>query len=236
VNQEEANLAVRDLGCVTNIEVIKTFIDLNGANVIDAGCGSMTFTRQLSEGGANVTAIDPDPVQAKKNRDGDLIDGINFVECGAEKLPVEDSSIDGIFFAYSLHHVPRKLYQEVFHEIRRVLNDDGFLYVIEPIDCPLNQVMTLFHDEEIEREAAQRALRDLANPMFEKADVVKYNSWRQFESFDDFATQFTSKSFNTLYTEDDVRRKEVRELFERLGAPDYRFAAPKQVNYYQRKV
>ena len=60
-----------DLGFRTNVDVLKSFIDIKGMNVIDAGCGGMTFTRHLSELGGNVLAIDPDPVQAELNRNGD---------------------------------------------------------------------------------------------------------------------------------------------------------------------
>ena len=55
---------IRDLGCITNIEVINQFVSLDGQLVIDAGCGDLGFTRLLAEQGARVLAIDPDPVQA----------------------------------------------------------------------------------------------------------------------------------------------------------------------------
>ena len=32
-----------------------------------------------------------------------------------------------------------------------------------------------------------------------------------------------------IYTEADVRRAEVKEAFQQLGGPDYRFKSPKQV-------
>lgn len=218
-----------DLGCITNIEVIKKFVDLRGKRLIDAGCGDMTVAKMLAENGANVLAIDPDSVQAQRNREADPIPGIEFVETGAESIPVEDQSVDGVFFSYSLHHVPARIYPEVFQEVRRVLKPNGFLYVIEPTDCPLNQVMMLFHNEEKERAAAQDALHQLAKPHFETCNEVIYHSIRPFESFEDFAWHFSSRSFNTLYSEADVRASQVEEAFERLGAPDYQFAAPKRV-------
>lgn len=220
---------INDLGCVTNIEVIQRFVELEGRQLVDAGCGDMTVARMLAENGANVLAIDPDSIQAQKNRQADPIPGIKFVETGAESIPVEDHSIDGVFFSYSLHHIPENIYTEVFQEVRRVLKPTGYLYVIEPTDCPLNQVMMLFHDEERERAAAQNALHQLAKPYFEICHEVTYHSIRSFESFEDFARHYSSRSFNTLYSENDVRAPQVEELFERLGAPDYQFSAPKRV-------
>ena len=222
-------LQTNDLGCTTNIDVINRFVSLDGRFVIDAGCGDMAFSSQLADQGTRVLAIDPDPVQAELNRAADPIPKIEFIETGADQLPVKDDSVDGIFFAYSLHHIPHAVYPKVFDEVVRILQPNGFLYVIEPTGCPLNDVMKLFHDEDAVRAAAQQALEEIAAPMFNQVDVVTYHDYRQFDSFEHFARHFASRSFNTIYTEADVRRAEVKEAFERIGSPDYRFQSPKQV-------
>lgn len=221
--------SAKDLGCITNIEVINQFVSLAGRHVIDAGCGDMTISRQLAENGANVLAIDPDPVQAELNRAALPIQNIEFAETGADSIPVEARTIDGVFFSYSLHHIPQAIYPQVFGEVLRVLKPDGFLFVIEPMDCPWNDVMKLFHNEDREREAAWSALEELAVTSFTSAQAVTYHSFAQYESFDQFAKHFASRSFNSLYTEADVRRPEVEAAFDRLGRPDYRFQSPKQV-------
>ena len=81
----------KDLGCQTNLDVINQFVSLTGQFVIDAGCGSMVFTRSLLEQGAQVLAIDPDPVQAELNRTADPLANLEFVETGAEQLPVSQT-------------------------------------------------------------------------------------------------------------------------------------------------
>lgn len=223
----------KNLGCQTNIDVINRFVSLSERFVIDAGCGSMTFTRPLVDHGARVLAIDPDPVQAEINRAALPIANLEFIETGAEQLPVASGTVDGIFFAYSLHHVPENLYPQVFDEVTRVLAPDGFLYVIEPINCPLNKVMKLFHDEDRERAVAWQALEQLAMPAFQSAQVVTYHNFSQYESWEDFASQFAGRSFNTIYTAADVHRPEVKKAFERLGGPDHRFSSPKQAMILQ---
>ena len=90
-------------------------------------------------------------------------------------------------------------------------------------------VMKLFHNEDRERAAAWQALEELAKTAFHSAEAVTYHSFAQYESFEQFAQRFASRSFNSLYTEADVRRPEVEAAFERLGGPDYRFQSPKQV-------
>ncbi len=217
-----------DFGCTTSIEVIKQFVPLKGTSVVDVGCGDMTFSMPLAELGAQVLAIDPDPVQAKLNRESEPRLGLTFAEAGAESLPVADRSMDGVFFSYSLHHIPAETYPRVFQEIFRVLKPGGFLLVIEPLGCPLNEVMKLFHDEDRERAAAQQGLVELAVPRFDLAEVVTYHSFIQYDSFDQFADRYSSRSFNTLYTEADVRHPAVEAAFEAHGQPDYRFQSPKQ--------
>ena len=218
-----------DLGFATNLEILERYLSLRGRVVLDIGCGSLTFSKQLAELGAVVTGVDPDPVQAEKNRHAALAKNVNFVEASADQLPFPADSVDGVTFSYSLHHIPAALYPRVFGEVKRVLRSDGFLYVIEPIDCPLNRVMRLFHDEDQARADAQTALAKIAKPMFAESLESVYRSTRKFESFEDFAEFFTSKSFNTIYTEADVRADEVRKLFEHHGAPNYEFEAPKRM-------
>jgi ubiquinone/menaquinone biosynthesis C-methylase UbiE len=168
---------VKDLGCVANVDVINQFVALEQQFVIDAGCGNMTFSRHLSDLGAKVLAIDPDPVQAEINRASEPIRNLEFVETGADRLPVASGAVDGVFFSYSLHHVPADLYPRVFEEVLRILKPSGFLYVIEPIDCPVNEVMKLFHNEDRERAAAWKALEQLADSTFTSMQVVKYHSY-----------------------------------------------------------
>lgn len=221
-----------DLGERSNLDVLNELLDLPGKSVLDAGCGDMGFSKCIAEAGANVLAIDPDTRQAALNVKQPRTPNLRFVEAGAEKLPVEDSSLDGIFFIYSLHHVPAEMYAQVFSEVFRALKPSGFLHVIEPTGCPLNDIMMLFHDEEAERQAAQTALAQYAVPRFEEVKSVKYHAARQFENFEHFAREFSGRTFNPGYTEADVRARPVQDLFERTGAPEYRFEAPKLVHCF----
>lgn len=124
-----------------------------------------------------------------------------------------------------------EIHRAVIDEVVRVLRPNGFLYVIEPTDGAANEVMKLFHDEDRERAAAWRALETIAVPRFKTVDAVSYHGVVQYESWDDYADRFTSKSFNLLYSNADVRRPEVEEAFHRLGGPEHRFESPKNVMF-----
>ncbi len=227
---------ITDLGCVSNLDVIRRFVSLKGLHILDIGCGDMGFTRQLTEAGASALGIDPDSRQAEKNRAATAERGLKFEQAGADAIPVADQTFDGVFFAYSLHHIPEALYGKVFSEVERVLKPEGFLYVIEPTDCPLNQVMRHFHNEDRERAAAQQALQTLAAPLFRSLQVVTYHSESIFESFEQFAERFSSRTFNPHYTAADVRQEAVRQAFAEQGGVEHRFQSPKQVMYLKGKV
>ena len=216
-----------DLGLQLNADVMSRFLSLDGKRVLDIGCGALPFTRILAELGASAVGVDPDPIQAEKNRTAEPIPNVKFIEAGADQLPFDDQSFDGVTFAYSLHHVPSDVYPQMFDEIFRILKPGGFLYVIEPTDCDGNEVLRLFHDEQQVRADAWEALQTFAKPRFEQCETVTYYSVTQFESWDDYATRYASKSFNSNYTEADVRRDEVREAYERLAGPENQLEARK---------
>jgi len=198
-----------------NVEVLRRQIKLVGKQVVDIGCGSMTFSKTLAAEGASVLAIDPDSRQAGLNRESlvGVDNGIAFAEAGAESIPASDDSQDGVFFAYSLHHIDASEHDTVFKEVNRVLRDDGFVYVIEPIGGPLNDVMRLFHDEEVERAAAWLSLAAYAK-QFDRISAFEYHSIVEFENWDAFVNSYGKRSFNPGYTREDVCRDAVRESFE----------------------
>ena len=229
-------------GETTSLDILSREIELHGLKLLDVGCGSLGFTRQLLSAGCNVVGIDPDPIQATKNRihpdiaDPDELENFSFIEAGAEEIPLDSDIADGVVFSFSLHHIPESLYWRVFDEVQRLLRKDGFLCVIEPTDGPLNQVLKLFHDEDHERDAAQHALRTCAAPLFFDCQDFSYHSYIEYDSFEQFAAHFAKQSFNELYSEEDVYQNSVREKFESLGAPDYRFFSPKKMFLGKRLV
>ena len=217
------------VGFSSNIAIVNQFLSLKALVVLDIGCGDMKFSRLLIEQGAQVVAIDPDPIQATINRESDPRPSLEYIECGAEEIPLGSNTVDGIFFSHSLHHIPMDSFKEVFNEVSRVLKPGGFLYVIEPVDCSMHQVYKLFHDEERQLEAAQAALTSLAVPAFESGLIITYYSYSQFQSWEHFVVQYGTRSFNTKYSDADIRRPEVEAAFYQWGGANHQFQLKKQV-------
>lgn len=224
-----------DIGQKTDLEVIDRYLSIDGRFLVEAGCGNMHLSKELASRGAVVLAIDPDPIQAAKNKQAETIANVGFAEAGADALPVERSQTDGILFPYSLHHIPRDLLGKVFDEAHRVLKDDGFVYVMEPVAAgALNDIMSLFHDEFEVRKSAQQALDEIAIPGFKKTTVVTYHYSVSYKSWEHFVSSYAGKSYNTNYSEEQVRDARVREAFEDIGGPlGYTFDSPMRVTYLQ---
>lgn len=225
-----------DIGLCTDLEALDKFLTVDGLFLIDAGCGNMHLSRELAARGARVLAIDPDPVQALKNQQAQTVANVGFAQTGADSIPVESRSVDGVLFPYSLHHIPDDLYPAVFHELHRILKPDGFVYAIEPVAAGnLNEVMRLFHDEQVVREAAQAALDTWGSHYFDELDVITYRIPVQYSSWEEYAARYASKSYNTHYTESDVRADKVRDRFMELGEPTgFSFESPMKVSYLRR--
>jgi len=236
----QTNIPVKkqNLGMRTDLEVIDQCLQPDEQFLIDAGCGNMHLSKALAKRGAHVLAIDPDPVQAEKNRAADIIANVGFTETGADNIPVEDQSVHGVLFSYSLHHVPANLYEAVFTEVLRVLRPDGFVYIMEPVaNGDLNEVTRLFHEEGPVREAAQRAIETLAMPHFSQVDVIEYSTGVNYDSWEHFVSQYANKSFNSNYTEAQVRAEHVRDTFLAVGEHrNFAFESPMRVTWLRTPV
>lgn len=109
---------------------------LQGASVLDLGCGGGHVAFAAAAAGASVTAYDLSAemlaaVTAEAERRG--LDRIETRQGAAEALPFADAAFDAVLTRYSAHHwrdVPAAL-----AEARRVLKPDG-LFVVCDIVAP----------------------------------------------------------------------------------------------------
>lgn len=224
-----------ELGELNDMEAIGQLLPVGGLNLIDVGCGAGVMAKALAEQASTVLGIEPDPVQAEKNRAAQPAVNVTLKEAGGEAIPAEDNSVDGVFFFRSLHHVPGALMDKALAEAARVLKPDGFLYVLEPgMEGNHFTMMRPFHDETEVRTLAQQALERTAEGLFEESGKYAYMMRPRHESFDAMVDQFTGMSFNAI-TREMMDVPEVREAFEAARADDgYVFDQPMLVNLYRR--
>ncbi|MBV1897417.1 MAG: class I SAM-dependent methyltransferase [Rhodobacteraceae bacterium] len=164
---------------------LKQAVDLTGLDLLDLGCGAGWLSRRMAgEGAASVTAIDTDADRITRNiaKDGTTV---RFLTGAAERLPLQDASLDLIVMMKSLHHVPIAQMDVAFSEFARVLRPGGKMYICEPAyEGAFNEVLVPFHDEGPERAAALQAI--LCADGFDIIKEFDYLRPVDFTSIDDF--------------------------------------------------
>jgi len=223
-----------DLGIADEMEVIDRFVPVGGLEVLDVGCGDGRVAKQLAERGAKTIGVEPDPVQAEKNRTSSPIPNLSFVEAPGQTLPISDNLMDGVFFSFSLHHIPREYMDEALSEAVRVLKPNtGFLYVLEPmLEGSLEDVYRPFHDETKVRTEAYKALSRCATPCFAETHELHYRETIRYDSFATFVEE-TTRSTYSVFLRERVDTPSVKALFELGRVEDgYEFIQHSRVNLY----
>jgi ubiquinone/menaquinone biosynthesis C-methylase UbiE len=149
ISDPEANLVAKEG------DILDELLHLEGATVLELGCGKAEKTRIVAQKAATVLALEVDETQLAKNLTITDLSNVRFAHGGAEQIPAADSNFDIVLMFKSLHHVPTDLMDRVFSEIRRVLKPGGVAYISEPVYAgDFNEILKLFHDEKAVREAA----------------------------------------------------------------------------------
>ncbi len=144
-----------------NSEVLAELVPLEGARVLDLGCGAGDLLRWLLRRKADAFGLDPQlPLLL---RAAGAVGSERCIAGRAEALPFADGSFDAGIFFNSLHHLPETVMPAALAEARRVLRRDGRLLVVEPIAAGgYFEVMRPVEDETVVRAAARRAVRAAA--------------------------------------------------------------------------
>jgi ubiquinone/menaquinone biosynthesis C-methylase UbiE len=228
----------KNLGELTDIGALAVLLQLGGLSVVDIGCGPGTVARELCARGATVLGVEPDPIQAEKNRNAAPVAGLTFVEAKAQALPVESQSVDGVFFFRSLHHVPVAEMDAALAEAARVLKrETGFLCVMEPGMTGTHfPVMRPFNDETMVRTQAQAALARTARRLFASEALFRFVQYPRYENFEAMVARVTGQTFINIQREN-VETEEVRKLFA-AGLKDgaYVFEQPMLLNLYRNVI
>jgi 2-polyprenyl-3-methyl-5-hydroxy-6-metoxy-1,4-benzoquinol methylase len=109
--------------------VIATVAPLEGAAILDDGCGSGYIARELARlVGPTGSVVGVDRVDERQTTDG-----FEFVLLESNQLPRDDESFDLVVSNHVLEHVGEYEQQlEYLREIHRVLRPGGWLYLAVP--------------------------------------------------------------------------------------------------------
>jgi SAM-dependent methyltransferase len=108
-------------------EAAESLSDRHGSladrRIVDLGCGPGFYTEAFRALGAEVLPVDNDPAELAMLGQPPA----GAVVADAAKLPLDDESVDGVFFSNALEHTPQP--DAVIDEIARVLRPNGWAYI-----------------------------------------------------------------------------------------------------------
>jgi len=133
--------------------------------------------------------------------------------------------------------VPLQQMGQAFSEVHRVLRPDGLLYVSEPVFAgPLNEVMRLFHDEELVRTAALRAIQEaVSSGAWEQLSETQFQMPVHFRDFADFEKRLIDITY-VNHRLDPMTLQQVRARFEMYMSTDgAHFTRPMRVNLLRKR-
>ena len=218
----------------TEFDVLSRLLPLEGARVLELGCGAAEKTRQIAESTdvSEIVAVEIDSIQYAKNLEIDDLPTVTFKSFGAEAIAEPDNSFDIVLMFKSLHHVPGPAMNDAMSEIRRVLKPGGLAYISEPVFAgSFNEVIRLFHDESAVRLAAFEAVsRAVDASVLELVEETFFTNILRLKHFG----QFEAGVLNVTHTDHDLTPEllqEVKEKFEsNQGDDGYVFDAPNRVD------
>ena len=222
----------------TSKEIIEELLlPVEGAEVIDVGCGDGHLTRMLTRRGAHVTGIEVSPRALTRARATTPVGDERYMQGLAEDLPVKTRSADIVVFLNSFHHVDEQGQPKALKEAARVLKEGGILFISEPLpEGPYFQLMKLAHDETKVRNRAQEALRHAPEYklLLEKTLThVDRVTMKDFEAFQDRITAINPQT-RAAFIENEPM---IRADFERLGREvdaHWEFDQPTRVHLFRR--
>ena len=87
-------------------DVVREFLSLPDARVLDVGCGDGSLVRMMVREGAQATGLEISDSQLARARAESPVGGESYRVGRAEALPFEGKIFDVVVFFNSLHHVP----------------------------------------------------------------------------------------------------------------------------------
>ncbi len=197
-------------------EAVDWLLPEGASRVLDLGAGTGKLTRQLSDRGLDVIAVEPSA--GMREQLARTVPGVPVHAGSAEEIPLPDGSIDAVLVAQAWHWVDRS---RAVPEVARVLVPGGQLGLVWNIrderEDWVAELGRILHDPGEHREPD----RGIIGPPFRPVER-RYVEWKHRLSPDELIDLAASRSYVITMPED--RRAAVlagvRRLARRAGSDE----------------
>lgn len=206
----------------SDMELIARHLPLEGARLLELGCGRALTTRQLAETFpvVEIIATEVDRIQHDKNLQIDDLPKVTFKFGGAEAIDLPNASVDAVIMLKSLHHVPVALMDQGLREVHRVLKPAGLAYLSEPIYAgAFNDILRLFNDEKRVREAAFTAVENAATSgAFALVEQIFFNATSRFKGFAEFKQLVLGATHSAFAIDAELHQQIKTAFLQHIGS------------------
>lgn len=217
--------------------VMADYLPQAGRRILDVGCGEGALVRHFARNGAAAIGLDPLPQAIERALAADTPAGAAFMIGSGEELPFPDGRFDVVCFFNSLHHIPTDLMPQALLEAMRVTDEEGLIYVLEPIARgPYFELVRPVDDETKVRQDAMEALDAFStNPAVRALEEIVYECPLRYGAFDDWEASMLSvdpgRSARMAERRSDLEQR-FRETAERDAEGRYFFRQPSRLNLF----
>ncbi len=209
---------ISDIPRIDRESLVMERLPLDGARVIDIGCGEGWLTHLVAPRTVTTIGIDPSAIALERARASTGVGNATFVQASAADLPYDPDTADVVIYYNSLHHIPEAIQHKALAETARVLAPGGLLCIVEPeASGSCYELFQLVDDESAVFTTTFNLILALASSiefqqLYEERFLDGY-IYRDFEHFLDDAVVVDSQRADVVAVLEDS----LRELFERLG-------------------
>lgn len=204
-----------------HVEVIREHLSLEGAALLDVGCGNGALAKKLSKIGCWAVGLESSSGQLERARESGNASRVVCLQGLGQILPFADGSFDYVLFFNSLHHVPVEEQEAALSEALRVARPGGLIYVAEPLAEGSNfEASREIEDETEVRAAAQAAISKMClRPELTRKLQERYLVERRFADFAVFAQEMIAVDENrrAVFA---TKEPEIRSAFLRHASED----------------